>query len=96
MKSLRQRKGLTQAQIAGKVFVSDKNYGKYERGNTEPPFDVIIGLAKLYGVTTDFILLGETAKVDDDIGKALERCNTEQRAEILNLAKFFVKENEGE
>ena len=55
IRDLREDHDLTQMQCANIVFVSKNTYIRYEKGEREPPFDVIIRLAKYYDVSVDYI-----------------------------------------
>ena len=56
--------GMTQAQVAEKLGMSDKSVSKWERGETYPDIDKCDKLAKYYGVTIDS-LVHQDNKVDD-------------------------------
>ena len=55
--SLRKEKGLTQRQLAQKLFVSDKAVSTWERGLSIPDTALLIPLADLLGVTVTELLL---------------------------------------
>ena len=55
--ALRKEKGLTQRQLAEKLFVSDKAVSKWERGLSIPDTALLIPLADLLGVTVTELLL---------------------------------------
>lgn len=56
---LRQEKKWTQAELAAKLGISKSTVGMYELGNRAPDNDLLVAIAKLFGVTTDY-LLGRT------------------------------------
>lgn len=56
LKDLRKEKGLTQQQVADRVWVSKAVVSSYEIGTRTPSYEVLIKLAKLFGVSTDFLL----------------------------------------
>jgi len=64
--SLRRRHGLTQAELADKLGVTDKSVSKWERGISMPDLSVIAEISQLFGISTD-ILLG--LKEEDMNGK---------------------------
>lgn len=66
LKSLRQAKKLTQAEAAGQLDVSLSSYQKYERDKNSvvPSLDVLLRIADLFGVTTDYLLGRETGEPD--------------------------------
>lgn len=61
IKSLREDSDYTQAYVAAILGTSQTMYARYERGANELPVRHLIGLCKLYRVSSDYIL-GFTAK----------------------------------
>ena len=56
LKELRKKHGLTQKEIAKLIGISQSSYSNWENGNTEPSLENVVRLAKLFGVTTDYLL----------------------------------------
>lgn len=56
IKKLRIEKGYTQSQLGKLLGCSQRMYCDYERGRSDIPTDILIKLAKLYKVSTDYIL----------------------------------------
>lgn len=56
MVELRKEHNYTQEYVAKMLQVDRSNYSKYELGKLEISIDMLIALAKLYGVSTDYIL----------------------------------------
>ncbi|MXQ49638.1 helix-turn-helix domain-containing protein [Streptococcus pneumoniae] len=56
LKELRKKHGLTQQELADKVGTNRVNITKWETGRTEPSLENVVRLAKLFGVTTDYLL----------------------------------------
>lgn len=46
---------LTQDELVKQLGMHKTTYTNYEQGKREPPFELIIRLAKLYGVSIDYI-----------------------------------------
>lgn len=63
IRDLRIDRGLTQAQVAEVLHVSQNTYSQYEIGTTRYPLDVVVQLAEFYGVSVDYLvgLTDETA-----------------------------------
>lgn len=57
--ALRKEKGITQKELAEKLFVSDKAVSKWERGASIPSIGLLLPLAELLGVTAPELLRGE-------------------------------------
>lgn len=55
IRDLREDHDLTQMDCAKITFISKNTYIRYEKGEREPPLDVIIRLAKYYNVSIDYI-----------------------------------------
>ena len=50
---------------AKKRRVSPSAVGMYEQGRREPPAAILVELARLFGVTTDYLLTGRPAQAAD-------------------------------
>ena len=59
IKALRERKGLTQKQLAERVLVSDKAVSKWETGKGLPDISLLEPLARALGVSVSELLSGE-------------------------------------
>ena len=53
---LRKQYKLTQQQVAERIWVNKASISAYELGTRLPSYEVLIKLARLYGVTTDYRL----------------------------------------
>lgn len=55
IKTLRVENNLMQKDIAQNLNVPKNTYGAWERGDNEPPIDIIRKLADFYNVSTDYL-----------------------------------------
>lgn len=55
LKDLREDRDLTQAELVRILKMHKTTYTNYEQGKREPPFELIIKLARLYDVSIDYI-----------------------------------------
>lgn len=62
---LRRRAGLSQRALAKKLRVSPSAIGMYEQGRRIPASALLLQMAELFGVSTDFLLRGEALSRDD-------------------------------
>ncbi len=53
---MREDRDMTQQQVADYLGMKQPQYFRYEKGTRDIPSDVLIMLAKLYHVSTDYIL----------------------------------------
>jgi transcriptional regulator with XRE-family HTH domain len=63
--SLRHGYGLSQAELARRLHISPSAIGMYEQGRREPSVDILIALAKEFGVTLDYLLSGQPDSIRD-------------------------------
>lgn len=68
LKALRKAKGLTQVQVAERIGVSKAVISSYEVSGRSPSYDILIKLAYLYNVSTDYLLGVEIRKTIDISG----------------------------
>lgn len=56
LKALRERKNITQADLAAALEVSPPAVGLWEQGRRQPDSDTLVRIANFFGVTTDYLL----------------------------------------
>ena len=66
LRTLRLKANMTQGQLAKKLNLTKSVISAYETDLRLPSYDVLIGIAKIYNVSTDF-LLGLERKQDMDL-----------------------------
>lgn len=59
LQELRKARGWSQEELAGQIHVSRQALSKWESGGAVPDTENIIALSRLFGVTTDYLLLDE-------------------------------------
>jgi Predicted transcriptional regulators len=65
LKTLRKEKGLTQLQLAERLGITKSVISAYESSSRYPSYDVLISIARIFGVTTDYLLgLGKGRTID--------------------------------
>lgn len=82
LKALRLRENMTQAQLAQKLRLTKSVISAYETGLRLPSYDVLIHIAKIFKVSTDY-LLGMEQKQEID----LSGLSQEEIDALLNLIK---------
>ena len=85
LKNLRKQKRLTQKQVAGRIGLAISAVSSYEAGTRYPSYDVLIKLARIYHVSTDY-LLGMTDKKELDIS-GLKDEEVEAISQLVNILK---------
>ena len=56
--ALRRHAGLSQAELAQRLQISASAMGMYEQGRREPSAQVLVEIARILGVSTDYLLTG--------------------------------------
>lgn len=56
LRSKRERRGLTQQEVAEKLYVDRSTYAYYETGKTEPSVGTLIQLSEIFGISVLEIL----------------------------------------
>lgn len=67
LKALRQEAGLTQKQLADKLGVTKSTVSYYEAAFRFPSTDVIVNLAEVFHITTDYLLGLESKRQTLDV-----------------------------
>ncbi len=73
--ALRRNVGWSQVELAAKLQVSASAVGMYEQGRREPSAQILLSMASLFGVSTDYLLSGRTysSAEAETVGQALLR-----------------------
>jgi transcriptional regulator with XRE-family HTH domain len=65
LRALRKARGWEPKQAAARLDILYHRYMKYEEGLREPPFWLLVRMARLFNVTTDFLLMGPEGEDHD-------------------------------
>lgn len=87
LKKLRNKRGLTQKEMAGKLKIQPPTYSSYENGNRTPDYDVVVNIADFFSVSVDYLF----GRVDNPNIAILEDLPEELRVEGIK-AVYAVKE----
>lgn len=63
IRELRLNANLSQREVAEMLGVKQQQYQRWETGNREFPIKELVQLAEIFGVSTDYILLGKSDDV---------------------------------
>ena len=89
IKQLRLDAKMTQPELAKKLDVTRSAVATYENNSRQPSFQILIRLAHIFNVSTDYLLLGNDNNLLD-----VEGLTGEQRAIIVSLIKNFRETND--
>lgn len=86
LKKLRLKENMTQAQLAQKLGLTKSVISAYETGLRLPSYDILIHIAKIFNVSTDY-LLGLENKREIDLSGLTEN----EITALLELIKAMKK-----
>ena len=102
LKSVRAQSGLSQKEVAERLFISQQAYAKYEIGTSSPNPETLSNIAKLFGVSVDYLLGNEPIEqviTERDLQVALfggdEEVTDEMWEEVKSFAEFVKSKNKG-
>ena len=83
--ALRRANGMTQRELAERLFVSDKTVSRWERDESTPEITLIPVIAELFGVTSDELIRGERISSEKVERAEEERCTIKTEKSIRAL-----------
>ncbi len=86
LKTQRLKKGMTQKQLAQRLEVTKSVISAYETGLRLPSYDILIHIAKLFNVSTDFLLGVENKQDIDFSGLSQEEIDA-----LMNLIRAMKR-----
>ncbi len=89
LKELRQKSGLTQKQLAKRIWVSKATISNYELFERSPSPEIIVKLARVFHVSTDYLLGVENQKSMIDTSDL----TVEDMAVIQSVADLLREKN---
>ena len=94
IKNLRKEFGMTQTQLANKIFVNKSMVSAYEKGTRLPSLDSLISLSKTLNVSIDY-LLGIKVDTSNDRETTIDISGlTEKQKKIVaELVETFREQN---
>ena len=99
LRAAREKSGLSQRDVAQKLFVSAQAVGKWERGESTPSPEAIAEMAVLFGTTSDALLGVDTKKsLADTTSEAkremidlVDRLSDEQVSKLIQIANAVLE-----
>lgn len=69
--ALRRGSNLSQGELARRLQVSTSAIGMYEQGRREPSAEILVAMARTFGVTVDYLLTGQPSALEQ---QAVNEC----------------------
>ncbi len=89
LRQLRQTKELTQVQLAEKLGVKKQSVSNWENDNIMPSVEMLVKIAELFHVSTDYLLGREENAVDGVSCIDVTGLTTQQREHLLTIVGDF-------
>ncbi|MBS4860690.1 helix-turn-helix domain-containing protein [Anaerotruncus colihominis] len=90
IKLLRIEKNLSQEQLGSLIGVKRSEVSKYEAGERIPPIHIVISLARVFRVSTDYLLNVKSSDKDKLIFDVSE-LTTKQRESVAHIVFSIIK-----
>ena len=84
IKELREKAGFSQAQLAKRLDVTWSSVNAWEMGLSTPTTQYVVALAKLFHVSTDYLL-----GLEPELTLSLERYTQEEISLLFGLLNYF-------
>lgn len=84
LKKARENIGLTQKELAKKIFVTSKTIFNYENGEREPDLKTLIQLSKVLNVPIDYLIGIKDTLFLEDVKSKITMMEKEELVELLN------------
>ena len=91
IKEERKRLHLTQEEIAEKLDISVKHFSEVERGLTGLSIENLIKLSRIFGVSIDYLVKGETDSEWYGVVSAVQNVPKDKEREFKELIDLAVK-----
>jgi transcriptional regulator with XRE-family HTH domain len=92
---LRKEKNWSQGDLAKHLEASREIIGKYERGENLPSVEMVVKMAKEFGVTADYLIgEGENAVFDKEIVDRIndiQKMDSETRSILFNVIDTYIQ-----
>lgn len=93
LKQLRQKKGVSQAQLADALGVSQQSINKYENHSVEPDLRTLMAMADYFGTSVDY-LIGHTNPARGIESVTPFHLNAEEAGVVESWRQLTPKEKE--
>lgn len=87
IKELRERKGLSQIEMANKLNIQQGSYSNYERGKRTPDIETLKKISNYFGVSIDYLADNKNQKTT--INKLEEILNDKQKRQLEDTCKIY-------
>lgn len=88
LKALREQHDLEQKDMGKKLNITASAYGFYEQGRNEPSLETLVEIAKIFQVSTDYLLgLSNTEKLPVNYSISKDLTLSESELEVIRIMR---------
>ena len=84
IKSLREKAGYSQAQLAKKLDVTRSSVNAWEMGLSTPTTQYVVSMSKLFHVSADYLL-----GIESELSLSMEQLEEDEISLIYQLLRYF-------
>ncbi len=99
MRQLRKDKGMTLTELAEKIKISQPYLSQIERGDKQPPIDVIVNVCKIFDIPLSQFFVDEEDRLPTDILQLIEtakKLSPEERKYLNQFLQSTLERTDGE
>ena len=94
IKNLRKELGLTQTELANKIYINKSMISAYEKGTRMPSLDALISLSETLNVSIDFLLgLQRDNTNDSETAIDISGLTEKQKRIVADIIETFREQN---
>ena len=93
--SLRKEKGWSQVELAEKLQVSDKAVSKWESDGGMPSLEFFPALAKMFGISIDYLMTGKETEPEIVTMSKIELCAKNDDIKLIENFGITTKDENG-
>lgn len=90
LKEARNNLGMTQAEVACTLSVTEEHYRKYESGATGLSTDKLLILFKKYGIDPTYLITGASQEDDFDVEYYIANCDKQQKEVFVDRVFAYM------
>lgn len=92
---LRKSKGLTQLDLAEKLFISDKAISSWEQNRTEPSLEMLVKISEIFDCSIGYLVYGDNPKssVETEIKIKISEKDYKRLLNFMTQKAQFIKES---
>ena len=86
LKELRNKKKITQVDLANKLYVTDKTISSWESNRTEPSLEILVNISEILDCSVGYLIYGDNPKSDIETEIKVKISEKEYK-ELIQLLK---------